>query len=320
MKKSLLALTFSLFSLAFAKNWDFSLTPYTGLTAGRLGEYLYSQYDKNFQVSDLQWNEVLWNVGLKADYGYKNFFASGDFTYYMPFTCGKMTDSDYNTDFKTNYVVFDNNSPLSLQGSLDLGYRFDFERFSVSPVLKGIFSYQQFNGKNGKGYLGDGSYITAGIDVPWNDSRAEYHEFYDIDYTRLSVFSFVGAKFEYRADKFKIFTGFYFSPFTFSEDLDYHHGTSTSEYQSYSYSMSSFSRFYIDAGCSFILTGNLSLLAECSLLFGGIDRSTHYTNYGHPKGYGIFATDSDFLKSNQDKGMDVFVFDVKVGIKYSFGK
>lgn len=318
MKKYLLALTFSLFSLTFAKNWDFSLTPYTGLTAGKLGEYLYSQYDQNHIVSDLQWNEVLWNVGLKADYSYKNFFASGDFTYYMPFTCGKMTDSDYNTDFKTNYVVFDNNSPLSLQTSLDLGYRFDFERFSVSPVLKGIFSYQKFNGKNGKGYLGDGSYIAAGIDVPWNDSRAEYHEFYDINYDRLSVYTFIGTKLEYKAEKFIIFCGIYLSPFSYCEDSDFHHGTSSNQYESISYAFSSLTRFYSDAGVSFTITDKLSLLAQCSFLFGATDRSTHYTNYGHPKGYGIFATDSEFFKSNQNKGMDVYVFDLKVGIKYSF--
>lgn len=321
MKKFLLVLTISLFSLAFSKNWDFSLTPYTGLTAGKLGEYLYSQYDKDFMVSDLQWNQILWNVGLKADYHYKHFFTDGDITYYFPFTCGKMTDSDYNESFKTNYVVFDNNSPLSLKAQLNAGWRFDFDRFSVSPVLKGIFSYRQFNGKNGKGYLGDGSYIEAGTDVPWNDSHAEYHEFYDIDYTRCAVYSFIGARMEYKADRFKIFTGLYISPFTFQEDLDYHHGTGTSEYQSYSSSFSYFSRMYIDAGASFVLTDNLSIMVECSLLFGGISKGQHFTNYGHPQSFGnIFGPNTLFYRSRQDKGMDVYLFDFKIGVKYSFGK
>lgn len=321
MKKFLLILTLSLFSFAFSKNWDFSLSPYTGLSAGKLGEYLYSQYDKDFMVSDLQWNQVLWNLGLKADYSYKNFFATGDFTYYMPFLCGKMTDSDYNTNFKTNYVVFDNSCPFSVQATIDLGYKFDIESFSISPVLKGIFSYQQFNGKNGKGYLGDGSYIEAGIDVPWNDSRAEYHQFYDIDYTRCTVYSFIGPRMEYQTERFRIFTGFYISPFTFQEDLDYHHGTSENEYQSYSTSFSYFTRMYIDAGCSFVMTDKLSLIAECTLLFGGISKGQHYTNYGHPQSFGnLFGPNTPFYRSRQDKGMDVYLFDFKIGVKYSFGK
>ena len=318
MKKSLLALTFSLFSLTFAKNWDFSLTPYTGLTAGKLGEYLYSQYDQNHTVSDLQWNEILWNVGLKADYSYKNFFASGDFTYYMPFTCGKMTDSDYNTDFKTNYVVFDNNSPLSLPTSLDLGYRFNFERFSVSPVLKGIFSYQKFNGKNGKGYLGDGSYIAAGIDVPWNDSRAEYHEFYDINYDRLSVYTFIGTKLEYRANKFNLFTGFYFSPFTYAEDEDYHDGKGNDAYTSICLSFAYFSHFIFNFGADFYLSDKLALFTEVSALFSTVHKGVHYTTYGHYEGSGIFESQSSLRKSGQPKGMDINQIDIKAGIRLLF--
>lgn len=321
MKKLLLALTISLFSLTFSKNWGFSLTPFTGLTAGKLGEYLYSQYDKNFMVSDLQWQEVLWNIGVTAEYNYKNFFVSGTFSYYMPFTCGKMTDSDYNSSFKTNRVIFDNNSPLSLQGAFNLGYKFNFLRLSISPVLKGIFSWQEFNGKNGKGYLGDGSYIAAGIDVPWNDSRAEYHEFYDIDYKRFSVYSFIGAKLEYRYTRFKTSLGFFISPVTFQEDLDYHHGTTENEYQSYSFSISYFSRLYVEAEVNFLLTDSLSLIAECSFLFGGIFKGQHFTDYGHPHSFGnIFGPDTPMYKSRQDKGMDVYLFDFKVGVKYLFGK
>lgn len=317
MKKTIwVAIFFSCFScFTYGKNWSFSLSSYTGLSVGKLGEYLYSQYNPDFLVSDLQWQQILWNLGIKSEVQYKNFFANVDFTYYFPFKCGIMEDSDYNSNVKTNYFVYTNNSPLSLEAHLNLGYKFGQPKFCIAPIIKGMFSYRKFQATNGSGYYG------AANNVAWNSEQAQWYKAYGIDYTRLSIYSFLGAQVESRFSKFKLDAAFLISPFAYFEDDDFHRAASdlpNDAYHAICIEYSYFSRMIFALGFSFELNDSIALVTQVWGICGGIQKGTHYTNYGHPKGYGFFESDSEYYKSNQPKGMDIYELNFKFGISFIF--
>ncbi|MGN0740756.1 MAG: hypothetical protein ACI4LX_11355, partial [Treponema sp.] len=132
------------------KNWGFSFFPSVSMTLGSLGEYLYSQYDTDLIVSDLQWNECpLWSIAIDGEYNYKNFFVAAGFSYFLPVTCGSMYDSDYNSDFKTNYCIFKNSSDFAFELSADIKYKFDVHGIKIIPAVKAVYSVKNFRGYDG---------------------------------------------------------------------------------------------------------------------------------------------------------------------------
>lgn len=307
-------------SFSQTKNWSFTLTPSTTVQTATLGEYLYSRHDKNLVVSDLQWNQTLWGIGLNAQYRFLAFSVDGGFTYYLPFACGKMFDSDYNSLFKTNYASFTNTAPFAFDARLNARWNFSVAKFTVSPAIKTVVSYRRFNAINGSGYFGDASINTTGNDVPYNSPDAEFYRTYDIEYERLSVYTFAGVYAAYSFKRLDLFASFFVSPFTYTQDCDYHHCApgDDQDYHSFCFADAFFTRFNFTVGMNLPLTERLSLITKFNTLFGPVARGDHVTNFGHPSGYGFFKKDSEFYKSLQDKAVSVTEFNFEIGLNIIF--
>ena len=324
-KKIFLVFIFFQFIPLYAKekNWGFSILPAVNITLGTLGEYLFSQYDTDLIVSDLQWNECpLWSVSIDGEYNYKNFFITAGFSYFIPASCGAMYDSDYNSDFKTNYWIFKNSSDFAFELSADLKYKFNVHGIKIIPALKTIYSVKNFKGFDGYGYSGDSANTSNGVDVPWNSSMArKAYKVSGINYSRETLYTFAGCQVDFKIKRFAISLGFFVSPFTMTNCLDYHTDETgdTPGYKSYSAQYSYFTRFLATLCMSYDFTERFSLVVDVTGLWGTIDKGYLVTNYGRTgESYGIFAEQNQYYLSKQKSGSCIKEFSLKTGCRILF--
>ncbi len=320
--------TFSLFantSPQKTKNWGFSVSPSFGLSFGSLGEYLYSQYETNLLVSDLQWNfSPLLKFGIKAQYNYKLFFVEGSFSYFLPTTCGKMYDSDYNKDFKTNLCFFDNKSIFAIDTSLKASFKIPLKKIFLTPSIIGIYSANSFVGFNGYGYFGDKE-INGGwteTDVPWDNPNArKAASVSNIEYTRDELFLFLGTEIEYKIKRFTFCVGLFVSPITYTNVIDFHTDQTgnTPGYKAYSTQYAFFSKYMATLNFNFNLNTNVSIFINGSGIFSLITKGILVTNYGRQgTSSGIFNEQNKYYLSKQQSGSDIKKITIDCGMKFSF--
>ena len=320
--------TFSLFantSPQKTKNWGFSVSPNFGLSFGSLGEYLYSQYETNLLVSDLQWNfSPLLKFGIKAQYNYKLFFVEGSFSYFFPTTCGKMYDSDYNKDFKTNLCFFDNKSVFAIDTSLKASFKIPLKKIFLTPSIIGIYSANSFVGFNGYGYFGDKE-INGGwteTDVPWDNPNArKAASVSNIEYTRDELFLFIGTEIEYKIKRFTFCVGIFVSPITYTNVIDFHTDQTgnTPGYKAYSTQYAFFSKYMATLNFNFNLNTNASIFINGSGIFSLITKGILVTDYGRQgTSAGIFNEQNKYYLSKQQSGSDIKKITIECGMKFSF--
>ena len=320
--------TFSLFASTSpqkTKNWGFSVSPNFGLSFGSLGEYLYSQYETNLLVSDLQWNfSPLFKFGIKAQYNYKLFFVEGSFSYFLPTTCGKMYDSDYNKDFKTNLCFFDNKSVFAIDTSLKASFKIPLKKIFLTPSIIGTYSANSFVGFNGYGYFGDKE-INGGwteTDVPWDNPNArKAASVSNIEYTRDELFLFLGTEIEYKIKRFTFCVGIFVSPITYTNVIDFHTDQTgnTPGYKAYSTQYAFFSKYMATLNFNFNLNTNVSIFINGSGIFSLITKGILVTNYGRQgTSAGIFNEQNKYYLSKQQSGSDIKKITIDCGMKFSF--
>ena len=320
--------TFSLFantSPQKTKNWGFSVSPNFGLSFGSLGEYLYSQYETNLLVSDLQWNfSPLLKFGIKAQYNYKLFFVEGSFSYFLPTTCGKMYDSDYNKDFKTNLCFFDNKSVFAIDTSLKASFKIPLKKIFLTPSIIGIYSANSFVGFNGYGYFGDKE-INGGwteTDVPWDNPNArKAASVSNIEYTRDELFLFIGTEIEYKIKRFTICFGIFVSPITYTNVLDFHTDQTgnTPGYKAYSTQYAYFSKYMATMFFEYNLNTKSSIYINATGIVSLITKGILVTNYGRQgTSAGIFNEQNKYYLSRQKSGSDIKKITIDCGIKICF--
>ena len=320
--------TFSLFantSPQKTKNWGFSVSPNFGLSFGSLGEYLYSQYETNLLVSDLQWNfSPLLKFGIKAQYNYKLFFVEGSFSYFLPTTCGKMYDSDYNKDFKTNLCFFDNKSVFAIDTSLKASFKIPLKKIFLTPSIIGIYSANSFVGFNGYGYFGDKE-INGGwteTDVPWDNPNArKAASVSNIEYTRDELFLFLGTEIEYKIKRFTICFGIFVSPITYTNVLDFHTDQTgnTPGYKAYSTQYAYFSKYMATMFFEYNLNTKSSIYINATGIVSLITKGILVTNYGRQgTSAGIFNEQNKYYLSRQKSGSDIKKITIDCGIKICF--
>ena len=320
--------TFSLFAnnpTQKTKNWAFSISPNFGISFGSLGEYLYSQYETDFLVSDLQWNySPLFKVGINAEYNYKQFYIQGSFSYFLPTANGKMYDSDYNKDFKTNLCFFDNKSIFAIDVSLKASFKIPLKKIFLTPSIIGLYSANNFVGFNGYGYFGDKE-INGGwteTDVPWDNPNArKAASVSNIEYTRDELFLFLGTEIEYKIKRFTICFGIFVSPITYTNVLDFHTDQTgnTPGYKAYSTQYAFFSKYMATVFFEFELNKKSSIYINATGIVSLISKGILVTNYGRQgTSAGIFNEQNQYYLSKQQSGSDIKKITIDCGIKISF--
>ena len=320
--------TFSLFantSPQKTKNWEFAMSPNFGISFGSLGEYLYSQYDTNLLVSDLQWNfSPLLKFGIKAQYNYKLFFVEGSFSYFLPTTCSKMYDSDYNKDFKTNLCFFENKSIFAIDTSVKASFKIPIKKIFLTPSIIGTYSANNFVGFNGYGFFGDKE-INGGwteTDVPWDNPNArKAASVSNIEYTRDELLLFLGTEIEYKIKRFTICVGIFVSPITYTNVIDFHTDQTgnTPGYKAYSTQYAFFSKYMATLDFNFNLNTNVSIFINTSGIFSLITKGILVTNYGRQgTSAGIFNEQKQYYLSKQQSGSDIKKITIDCGMKFSF--
>ncbi len=307
------------------KNWSFTISPNFGLSFGNLGEYLYSQYETDFLVSDLQWNfSPLFKVGINAEYNYKQFYIQGSFSYFLPTANGKMYDSDYNKDFKTNLCFFENNSIFAIDTSLKASFKIPINKIKLSPTILGIYSANRFIGKNGYGYFGDKE-INGGwteTDVPWDNPNArKAASVSNIEYTRDELFLFLGTEIEYKIKRFTICFGIFVSPITYTNVLDFHTDQTgnTPGYKAYSTQYAYFSKYMATMFFEYNLNTKSSIYINATGIVSLITKGILVTNYGRQgTSAGIFNEQNKYYLSKQQSGSDINKITIDCGIKICF--
>ena len=122
MKKALLFTALFLIHLSLAadepadKTTIVKINPYTAITLGKFGEYIYTTPPDEYLISYLEWDTLpLFQTGINGKIQINKWSVEADFCYSLPFNCGKMYDNDYTRTFKMCYNIFDNKDILGLE-------------------------------------------------------------------------------------------------------------------------------------------------------------------------------------------------------------
>ena len=265
MKKNLTVIFFFFFiSFAgFCKGQvEFTVSPFVGLSDCKVDEIL---YETNGSVrSLLEWEQnIIFDLGLRAKASINNFDLALCFSYSFPCTNGHMTDSDWENGSKysvTNHPVV---KFKNISSQLDFSYRlYESEVFAFTPVIELEYFYTSFNAGKGTG-------------VRYNNPV----KVYGIDYSRHSVFSFLGIRTKLNITP-KIFLGgeLLFSPFCYQKSFDFHHGV-VNPFNSIDVQTTCFSKYKASLSGGIIITPRISLEFQFSSIFGGTDKGKLITDY-----------------------------------------
>lgn len=316
---------FAFSSFSNSKKINFSVTPYSGFTFGSVGEYLYSS-DDSFIISELDWNEKLFNVGLDANIEYKNFYFGIDFLYFIPSKNGSMFDSDFLKNqkevYKANYCIFQNTSILSLDADAKLGYKIQIKKIKLIPEARFRYSTRNFKAINGYGWFGDSSITGRNDDYEWDSPFSRYaYKVSDIQYRRDTFYTFLGLQVEIDFCNFEISFGIFTSPFTKTLYSDHHldQKKNTDGYRVYGSQESFFTRHFATLNIKYNFTNHVAIFVNISALFGTKDKGDFFTNYGRTgESFGIFKDQDQFYKSIQKSASDIKELTIKTGIVISF--
>lgn len=303
---------------------NFELNPYTAITLGKFGEYLYVLDYKPYIISYLDWQTLpLFKTGLSFNTKLNDLKLLADFNYTLPFRCGHMYDNDYTPDFKMCYNIFDNYSLLGLEGSL--GFEIALKQknnFTISPKMIFTYSYNSFQAKNGHGWYGSRSKSSTGKNEPWDSEYAHYAaRVNDIFYYQKIFYIFTGCSFDWQKDRhnFKLTT--LISPVSIIKTVDYHSDETqhTRDFCLGATQNAFFTRYKINADYNFQLKNNLFLSAGLTSLFGPkIQGQLYHYNGRTDNPFDIFKDKKLSEVTDQPSASDVLIFDIKAGIVWKW--
>ncbi|MDD7014085.1 MAG: hypothetical protein PUI24_03770 [Spirochaetales bacterium] len=278
----------------FAQNdYDFKLSvmPYTGILNTSIKEVLYYDgnfgSDKNEKCSELVWeikNEFLAGIDFSADYRHFNFFASGDFL--VPVECGKMYDSDWNTqNVKVSYSINEIHILNGARFKTGMGYYFvPKKNAAVKPVVFFDYAYYSLKACNGYGWYGNSSWTTDGKEHAWYDEEAHFfpdgkYKLASVFYTSHGISLFTGCDFLFNvSEKVNAFFGMYIAPVSFLYAKDFHSGNNSNTWEDYVLNICRNFGFEAKAEYNFTkhLTGVFSAKGNIFLLTKGYDYLNGY--------------------------------------------
>ena len=210
--RNLAAAIFTFICCTTVHAWDsskghLSFEPFFSYQYGKIGEYLYVKDMPNQdyrKLSYLEWEEQpVWLYGLNMDARYSHLYLGLSFSSAIPYSCGKMHDSDWlNTNdhgMNTNYSVSNN----SIHNYIDVSGKFGFmfrpeEKFRIMPMAEIGYYNLTFKAKGAEGWYGDASSTKLGYDVSWNSPYAEHFYISNsenvIEYNQYSLYTFLGCR------------------------------------------------------------------------------------------------------------------------------
>lgn len=308
MKKTVFLITLFFTSFLFAKEFNFSVTPTTGITFGKNGEYLYSSFS-NYLLSYLEWEEKpLFMEGITFSADYKNNTIDFSFNAALPVKCGQMTDSDWKSyNIKTNYSIFDSYTVFAGNMQARYGYSFEYKDFTFGPGASLNLEYKSFSGKNGYGWNGGNQ--------AWNTEGLPKKRYSGIDYQQLCGAVTLETSGAYRIKNLAIKLLLGASPFTIAQVTDYHRDenkyedpSKAQDFTTISFHMAFFKRYRGELGIEYLLSDKISL---CSTLSG-----LAIFNIKGPTKSDVWSTKGNFEELYQNSGMDVYELNWKVGVKF----
>ena len=228
----------------------FSITPVAGYTYGTIKEQWYADSKGNYS-SLLEWDKHLWLCGFNSELFYKTLKIKTGGTFFIPGACGYMQDSDWmnenNLSMKTTYSTGVNYAIKNYDAFFSCAKSFSFLNFSKCFLLPEIafnFKYDSFERLEAKGWYGQSTYSSDGLDHWWYDDEAkEFPYTYwseeknkyvtqklsGISYTRKAYFLWLGINFDVEPTTFfRLNFCALVSPYSFMQVIDTHHGRETS--------------------------------------------------------------------------------------------
>ena len=280
-----------------SSGWTLYLQPAFSCTIGKMNESIYSS--KGYKCSLLEWEQKpLWNYGITVFTAFKNFGITAEFDSALPVSCGKMYDSDWNSNgIKTTYSIHELTAETNLNTEFSLSYIIKLDRiFQIIPFVQAQYSYNSFEARNGEGWYGGAAYSKTGKDVSWNDENAAYYKVYGIDYLRHSFYLFTGFSFQlYITEKIKTELLLSVSPFTYTSAIDHHHGKYNDfRFQEIQYGY--FSRFKTGIKLEYSINSLIDAGMFFQAVLGTEDKGKLYSDYW---------TEKLTLVDNQKSGADI---------------
>lgn len=300
------------------EDFSFSLEPNISLSYGNLGEYLFSNSQKDFIISHLEWEtKALAKAGLKINSEWKkiNLSLGGDIA--LPIICGQMINSDYDPFYKhkTMLGLSDNLPKLNFYLFAELFYQIDFaEGFSFAPAIKIKYNHNSFTSKNGQGWYGKN-------EITWDNEKATYHpKLSHIDYKKQSLIYYAGLKLKYKSKKFSFSTATFFSPYAFFYTMDYHsdENNTNQDFHTLSNQEAWFKGINQTFDLEYKIDQNKIISLNCQISHCPIIRGITVTDRFRGNSYGSDIFNTDWVISSQDTGSSFFDITISSGIKLSF--
>lgn len=294
----------------YAKDFSFSVTPNTGITYGKLGEYLYSSFS-NYLLSYLEWDEKpLFMEGVTFGAAYKNNKIDFGVEAALPVKCGRMTDSDWKTyNVKTNYSIFDLYPIFAGNANLRYSYIFEKDDFSFGPGVSVDLGYRSLKGKNGYGWNGGSK--------PWDTEGLPKKRYSGIDYSLLNTAVNIEVQGSYNVNNFSFGLLLGIAPFTYAKVTDYHSDENTytdpskaQDFTTISTHMALFKRISGTFDFEYKMSSKFSI---CSSLKG-----LAVFNIKGPTLTDAYSDDGTFEGLYQDSGYDQYELSFNVGCRYKW--
>lgn len=317
MIKKFFSFIFYLFIFSFsifAKDSNFSITPFSSISCGKMNEHIYSSTNENVIISCLEWNlSPLYKLGCDLDFNVRNSFFSFSCDFSLPFPCGKMYDSDWNNTgkLKKTYSILEENEQFCFNSLVYFHYRFTIRKtLSFSPTIEASYSYFNIKSSNGYGWFGGRDYSSTGKDVSWDSPYAKYYsKVYGINYERNIFLVFTGIKTDWKIqNNFSIVADIYIAPYVYLKVIDTHlNAPGLSDIKQNQYQQGFFKYYKANLGCVYNAKKNLSLIFNINYLYGQKLKGPLYLN----------RYSDELEKTKQRSGSDTNILDFKFGVKFN---
>lgn len=205
-------------------DWDFFITPLTGMQYGTLNEYVFEKDSSGDwqKLSELDWDiKPRWYMGVSVTGGWRFISLSGYCSFAFPGRCGSMYDSDWIelNNVKNDYSISENtlSKEYSFGGRITAHWK-PLRLFGFSLYTACDYDYGAFKAQNGYGWYGDEN-------VSYDSADAAAVSLLGIDYFRETVTVWTGCTLLYTPSSHLGFgLQFAAAPYTYVNSLDHHYG------------------------------------------------------------------------------------------------
>lgn len=294
----------------------FSIEPYLSYSHGQINELLYDEWRSGRILSSLEWDRNLFLVGVNSVSSLGRFNLSLDFSSSFPQGSGSMQDSDWMNEsapqMRTTYSSGCNDAVKNYDTNLSLS--FDFFPFNspeertliFSPMAQVQYAYDSFERTKARGWYGQAEYASDSKNhwwyedearhfprTYWSDSKGRYvtQRLAGVSFSQHLFSAFIGANLAARvSDRLLLNLSALFSPFSYTEFTDTHHGSETR----YSHKGANFwKQTKFSFGGEFAFSKRLSLNLSGSVFSFQRSKGTFFLDgskdYAHKNGSGRFS-------------------------------